>query len=96
MSHLYIPHNYLDQFHGCFIQGIEKFQEDTSLFSHFPNDEAKSNTEHNKPQYVDSIRICPDDFIVLSDILPRQETRGRFIQLVKTQPGSFHNHISLL
>lgn len=55
MSLLYIPHNDLDQFHGRFIQGIEKFQEYTALFAHLPNDEAKSNTEHNKPQYVDSL-----------------------------------------
>lgn len=72
----YIPHNDLDQFHCSFIQGVKKLQENTTLFTHLPNNEAKSHTEHNQSQYVDSFRICPDDLVVLGYILPREGTRG--------------------
>ena len=87
----------MDQFHSCVIQCIEKFQEDPSLFAHLPNDEAEGDTEHDKPQHVDSVRICPNDFIVLGDILQREETRRGFIQLAETRPGSgSHSHVSSL
>lgn len=52
---LYVPHNYMNQFHGCVIQSVEKVQENASFFAHLPNDEAKSHTEDDKTQHVDSI-----------------------------------------
>lgn len=52
---LYVPHNYMNQFHGRVIQSVEKVQENASFFAHLPNDEAKSHTEDDKTQHVDSI-----------------------------------------
>lgn len=86
----YIPHDNLDQFHGCFIQGLKKFQKDTSFFTHLPNDKAKSNTEYNKSQYVYSLWIRLYDFVVLGHILQREET----IQFVQLGRGKNSCHLT--
>lgn len=90
MSLLYIPHNDLDQFHGRLIQGVEKFQEDTTFFTHLPNDDTKHNTEHDYPQYVDSFDIWPSDFIVLGYILPREEKKEPFHSTNQDQARKLH------
>lgn len=50
-----LPHNDLNDFHGCVAQSTEEIDQNLSPFSHFPNDKSKDEAKDNQAQDIYAI-----------------------------------------